>query len=62
MNNPFNLASFRLIFIYTLLLSVSFGLVLTLLYFTSARDIQIEADQKVINKVEEINRVYLRGR
>ncbi|MED5436886.1 MAG: HAMP domain-containing sensor histidine kinase [Pseudomonadota bacterium] len=62
MNNPFNLASFRLIFIYTLLLSVSFGLVLTFLYFTSARDIQIEADQKIINKVEEINRVYLRGR
>ena len=62
MNNPFNLASFRLIFIYTLLLSVSFGFVLMFLYFTSARDIQIEADQKIVNKVEEINRVYLRGR
>ena len=45
-----------------LLLSVCFGFVLMFLYFTSARDIQIEADQKIINKVEEINRVYLRSR
>ena len=62
MNNPFNLASFRLIFIYTMLLSISVGLILAFLYFTSARDIEIEADQKIIKKVEDLNNVYLRYR
>ena len=60
MNNPFNLASFRLIFIYTMLLGLSVGLVLTFLFFTTARDIELEADQKIIEKVEDLNNIYLR--
>jgi len=62
MNNPFNLASFRLIFIYTMLLSISVGLILAFLYFTSARDMEIEADQKIIKKVEDLSNVYQRYR
>ena len=45
-----------------MLLSISVGLILTFLYFTSARDIEIEADQKIIKKVEDLNNVYLRYR
>ena len=62
MNNPFNLASFRLIFIYTMLLGLSVGLVLMFLFFTTARDIELEADQKIIEKVEDLNNIYLRYR
>ena len=62
MNNPFNLASFRLIFIYTMLLGLSVGLVLMFLYFTTARDLELEADQKIIEKVEDLNNIYLRYR
>ena len=63
MNNPFNLASFRLIFIYTMLLGLSVGLVLMFLFFTTARDIELEADQKIIEKVEDLNNIFsiLRG-
>ena len=59
MNNPFNLASFRLIFVYTMLLGLSVGLVLMFLYFTTARDLELEADQKIIEKVEDLNNIYL---
>ena len=45
-----------------MLLSISVGLILAFLYFTSARDIEIEADQKIIKKVEDLNNVYLRYR
>ena len=62
MNNPFNLASFRLIFIYTMLLGLSVGLVLMFLFFTTARDIELEADQKIIEKVEDLTNIYLRYR
>ena len=62
MNNPFNLASFRLIFIYTMLLGLSVGLVLMFLYFTTARDLELEADQKIIEKVEDLTNIYLRYR
>ena len=62
MNNPFNLASFRLIFTYTMLLGLSIGLVLMFLYYTTARDIELEADQKIIEKVEDLNNIYLRYR
>lgn len=61
-NNPFNFVSFRLIFIYTLLLGLSVSLVLMFLYFTTARDIELEADQKIIKKVEDLNNIYLRFR
>ncbi len=62
MNNPFNLASFRLIFIYTMLLGLSVGLVLMFLFFTTARDIELEADQKIVEKVEDLTNIYLRYR
>ena len=61
-NNPFNFVSFRLIFIYTVLLGLSVSLVLMFLYFTTARDIELEADQKIIKKVEDLNNIYLRFR
>ena len=61
-NNPFNFVSFRLIFIYTVLLGLSVSLVLMFLYFTTARDIELEADQKIIKKVEDLNNNYLRFR
>ncbi len=61
-NNPFNFISFRLIFIYTVLLGLSVSLVLMFLYFTTARDIELEADQKIIKKVEDLNNIYLRFR
>tara|TARA_B000000609_G_C24178360_1_gene355815 strand:- start:1646 stop:2941 length:1296 start_codon:yes stop_codon:yes gene_type:complete len=32
------------------------------LYFTTARDIELEADQKIIKKVEDLNNIYLRFR
>ena len=35
-----------------MLLGLSVGLVLMFLYFTTARDLELEADQKIIEKVE----------
>ena len=45
-----------------MLLGLSVSLVLMFLYFTTARDIELEADQKIIKKVEDLNNIYLRFR
>ena len=45
-----------------MLLGLSVGLVLMFLYFTTARDLELEADQKIIEKVEDLNNIYLRYR
>ena len=45
-----------------MLLGLSVGLVLMFLFFTTARDIELEADQKIIEKVEDLNNIYLRYR
>ena len=58
MNNPFRLTSFRLIFIYTILLSLSVSLVLFYLYWTTERDLQVESDNKIIQEVEQLRRTY----
>ena len=45
-----------------MLLGLSVGLVLMFLFFTTARDIELEADQKIIEKVEDLTNIYLRYR
>ena len=61
MINLFRLTSFRLIFIYTILLAISVFLIAFYLYWSTARDLQNRADQDIVQESQMLTRVYQRG-
>ena len=61
MINLFRLTSFRLIFIYTILLVISIFLITFYLYWSTARDLQNRADQDIVQESKMLVRVYQRG-
>ena len=61
MINLFRLTSFRLIFIYTILLVISICLITFYLYWSTARDLQNRADQDIVQESKMLVRVYQRG-
>ena len=61
MINLFRLTSFRLIFIYTILLAISVFLIAFYLYWSTARDLQNRADQDIVRESQMLTRVYQRG-
>ena len=60
MASLFRLTSFRLIFIYTTFLIISFCLIAFYLYWTTARDLQVRADDDIIQESKMLDRVYQR--
>ena len=61
MINLFRLTSFRLIFIYTILLAISVFLIAFYLYWSTARDLQNRADQDIVQESQMLTRIYQRG-
>ena len=61
MINLFRLTSFRLIFIYTILLAISVFFIAFYLYWSTARDLQNRADQDIVQESQMLTRVYQRG-
>jgi len=61
MINLFRLTSFRLIFIYTILLVVSVFLIAFYLHLSTARDLKNRVDEDIIKESKMLIRVYQRG-
>ena len=61
MINLFRLTSFRLIFIYTILLVVSVFLIAFYLHLSTARDLKNRVDEDTIKESKMLIRVYQRG-
>ena len=56
----FRLTSFRLIFIYIILLALSIGLVAFYLYWSTSRDFQMKVDDEIIQESTRLSQVYKR--
>lgn len=60
MINLFRLTSFRIIFIYIILLTLSIGLVAFYLYWSTSRDFQMRVDDEIIQESTRLSQVYKR--
>ena len=56
----FRLTSFRIIFIYIILLALSIGLVAFYLYWSTSRDFQMKVDNEIIQESTRLSQVYKR--
>ena len=56
----FRLTSFRIIFIYIILLTLSIGLVAFYLYWSTSRDFQMKVDNEIIQESTRLSQVYKR--
>tara|TARA_Y100000589_G_C27183667_1_gene641817 strand:- start:1176 stop:2555 length:1380 start_codon:yes stop_codon:yes gene_type:complete len=56
----FRLTSFRIIFIYIILLTLSIGLVAFYLYWSTSRDFQMKVDDEIIQESTRLSQVYKR--
>tara|TARA_B100001057_G_scaffold44052_1_gene39383 strand:- start:1590 stop:2969 length:1380 start_codon:yes stop_codon:yes gene_type:complete len=60
MTDLFRLTSFRIIFIYIILLALSIGFVAFYLYLSTSRDFQMKVDNEIIQESTRLSQVYKR--
>ena len=60
MINLFRLTSFRIIFIYIILLALSIGLVAFYLYWSTSKDFQTKVDNEIIQESIRLSQVHKR--